>query len=114
MSERAARKWPLVAVTALLTAAVAFPAGLWLSANRAPERREVAVAVSPRASAAAPPAAQAKVRDVYTARIASDPYVVGQQRAVVEAMERSCAHLGEGCREAAKARNYIDRQTTAE
>lgn len=110
MSGQAERKWPLVGLTALLTAAVAFPAGLWLSSTRAPASEGLRDAESPLPRGAGAAAhGKAAVRNVYSARIASDPYVVAQQRAVVEAMERGCTHLCEDCAQAAQAKQYLDR-----
>lgn len=114
MGEQAGKKWPLVAVTAVLTAAVAFPAGLWISTMPTATGEEAPDTEPAQRSRATAPTTKAAVRDVYSARIASDPYVIDEQRAVVEAMERNCRHLGEGCGEAAAARKYIDRQAAAQ
>ena len=49
-------------------------------------------------------------RNPYSSDVVTDPYVLEQQLAIVEAMERSCRQLGENCREARQARRYIDEQ----
>lgn len=47
-------------------------------------------------------------RDHYSAKVASDPYVLDQQRAVAEALRRSCEEAGEHCALANGAERYID------
>lgn len=96
-----------------LTAAVAFPAGIWV-ANllRSSVANPDGLFQTPASSAAASPAPAASARNPYSANIRDDPYVVQQQRALVEAMERECRQLGTGCSEARGARRYIDARKT--
>lgn len=105
------RSWRTIGCTALLSALVAFPAGWWLS-----ERSGEAV----RSQTAPPPTAPIRprdgpgVRNMHTAAPLSDPAVVQQHLRVVEAMERGCRLLGEGCAEAEQARRIVDGRLAAD
>ena len=104
------RRWPLVGCTALLTAAVALPAGIWIA------RATMSVPANepdPVSRSTSSPSG-AVGRNPYSAEILNDPYVIDRQLAVVEAMERDCARFGNGCAEARAARAYIDRRAAAE
>jgi hypothetical protein len=94
-------QWRQVGCSVLLTAAVAFPAGMWLARSAGPSP------ASPPSRAA--PSSAADVRNPYSATIRSDPYVLARQRALVEAMENSCRGHDEMCAEARAARRYLDR-----
>lgn len=85
-----------------LTAAVALPAGFWLAGTMRPAPAERPI--DRRASPAAEPGA----RDVYSADIRGDPYVLARQRALVEAMERACRLDPATCPQARAARRYLD------
>lgn len=87
--------------TALLTAAVALPAGWWLAEATRGE---------PAADRRATPPAATAARDVYSAGFRDDPYVLAQQREVVEALERECRTTGVRCAEARAARRYLEEQ----
>ena len=76
------RNWPQIGCVMLLTAAVAFPAGLWMAGSTDQS------AGAPKVSAPRRPGSP--VRNPYSATIRNDPYVLDAQRAVVEAMERAC------------------------
>ena len=88
---------------ALIGAAIAFPAGVIVGGSfpwnerRAVEKRS-----------AMKPAQKPQARDFYSPKFRSDPYVLDQQRQVVEALELSCRQFGERCREAAEARRRIE------
>ena len=103
-------RWPLVGCTALLTAAVALPAGIWIARATMSVPANAPDAVSRPASRPTGAAG----RNPYSAEILNDPYVIDRQLAVVEAMERDCARFGNGCAEARAARAYIDRRAAAE
>lgn len=94
------RNWPQIGCVMLLTAAVAFPAGLWMAGSTNP-RADAPKALAPLRSGSA-------VRNPYSATIRNDPHVLDAQRAVVEAMERACDRERTQCAEAAAARRYLD------
>jgi hypothetical protein len=50
----------------------------------------------------------ANFRKVHSPVILNDPYVVRQQRKVVEALEVECRHFGTHCAEAEQARRWRD------
>ena len=103
------RGWPLVGCTALLTAAVALPAGVWIArATMSVPTSEPAATSEPTSRTARP--TQTATRNPYSAEILNDSYVIDWQLAVVEAMERDCARFGNGCAEAKAARAYIERR----
>lgn len=47
-------------------------------------------------------------RNHYSPELASDPYVLDQQRAVADALRRSCEETGEHCVLADGAQRYVD------
>jgi len=47
-------------------------------------------------------------RAIYSPDISGDPYVIDQQRKVVEALELQCRHFGDHCDEARKAREWMN------
>lgn len=92
----------------LLTAAIAFPAGLWVAGALSPDTPDPpppTIAVP-----AALPSRQPLARNPYSTSIRRDPYVLDRQRVVVEAMETACRRLNERCAEARAARRYLARQ----
>jgi hypothetical protein len=54
---------------------------------------------------------KAQVRNFYSPDLATDPYVIEQQRKVVEALELACRLEGKRCREAGQARRHIGERT---
>lgn len=84
----------------LIGAAVAFPLGVIVGAG---ERGD------PPAAFARPARSASQGRRVYSPDVLRDPYVLDQQRKVVEALERQCRHFNERCEEAANARQSLDR-----
>lgn len=94
------RNWSQIGCVMLLTAAVAFPAGLWMAGSTGPR------ASAPRVSA--PPRSGSALRNPYSATIRTDPHVLEAQRGVVEAMERACDRGRAQCPEAAAARRYLE------
>ena len=54
-------------------------------------------------------ARRVKARNVYSPNIASDPYVLDEQRRIAEALRRNCEASGEHCREARAAEQFIAR-----
>ena len=83
-------------------AAIAFPAGLIVGGSFPTHERPT----PGKGNAAAAPKAEA--RDFYSPDFRTDPYVLEQQRRVVEALELSCRQFRERCREAAEARRRIE------
>jgi hypothetical protein len=47
-------------------------------------------------------------RDVYSPRVATDPYVIEQQRQVLRALEASCLQSKQHCAEAEQARRRLE------
>ncbi len=82
---------------ALVGAAVAFPVGVMVGGRGVEE-----------APAGAKARRTAEGRNFYSPSFRSDPYVLEQQRRVVEALELGCRQFGERCREAAAARRRIE------
>jgi hypothetical protein len=77
----------------LLGAALAFPAGIWISGERE----------TGRPAARRPPA---EMRAVFSPDVRGDPYVLDQLRQQVEALEAHCRGTGEMCAEARGARAH--------
>ena len=75
--------------------AVAFVAGLMLASG---EVEEHAVRAG----------GSATMRKVYSPKILDDPYFIEQQRANIEALERTCRETGEMCGEAREARRWLE------
>jgi hypothetical protein len=96
--------WRAIGCAALLAASIAFPLGLIVGGGgepagdsaRSPSRKV------PR-SGPTPPA-----RNVYSPRVATDPYVIEQQRRVLRALETSCRQSRQHCAEAEEARRRIE------
>lgn len=93
---------PFIGCTVLLTAAVMFPAGLWVAGTLRP------AAPSPAANSGASTRAAPAFRNPYSAEVRNDPYVLTRQRTLVEAMENACRVERQGCAEAVQARSYLD------
>ena len=62
------------------------------------------------AAASKPTGAKPKGRNPYSPNILTDPYVLEQQRATLEALRRSCEQTKEHCEIAAEANRYLDEQ----
>jgi hypothetical protein len=88
---------------ALIGAAIAFPAGMMLGGGGGGERE-----ADRRGEEVTPARAKQSMRDFYSPNILDDPYVIEQQLRVVEALELSCRHSGERCREARQARRRVE------
>lgn len=50
-------------------------------------------------------------RNPYSAKVLTDPYVLEQQHATVEALKRSCEQSGEHCKLAEEASRYLSEQS---
>lgn len=99
-------KWLRPGLAALLTAAIAFSAGIWVAGSHGPDTSPPPTAAVARPS----PSQRPLVRNPYSTTIRRDPYVLDRQRLIVEAMETRCRTLNQGCAEATAARRYLDRQ----
>ena len=97
------RSWKAIGCAALIGAAIAFPLGM-IAGGDGPSPHHADGAGPPRSPRGqAPPA-----RNVYSPRVASDPFVIEQQTKVVEALELSCRRYKLHCMEAAQARLRIE------
>jgi hypothetical protein len=86
-------------------ALIAFPAGLMVRRpGAAPETIPVATEIN-RDNGPEP-----KTRNVYSPHIINDPYVLREQRRVVDALEAECRHSGNYCAEAEQARSWLRQQ----
>ena len=99
MTANRSRDWRSIGCAALAGALIAFPAGVMLSRG---ERQET------ERRTAGPPPKQTEGRNFYSPGVVSDPYVLEQQRRVVEALEVSCRQFRENCAEARLARQRIE------
>ena len=103
MTGGASRDWRAIGCAAVLAAGLAFPLGLAVGRGDPPREK----AGRP-ARPAPPPGPAPTARDVYSPRIAGDPYVIEQQRRVLQALEASCRQSGQYCLEAGQARRRIE------
>lgn len=99
MTRKVARDWRGLGCSVVLGAAIAFPVGIIIG-NGQPEKAGTEI-TRPDAARGnrAPPA-----RNPYSPNVGSDPYVIDQQRRVVEALETNCRHFHSHCTEAQQAR----------
>jgi hypothetical protein len=71
-------------------------------------RRDAAQVVAPNPeTSVASPRHKSDGRKPYSPVVLSDPYVLQQHEAIVEALETSCRKTGEACVEAKQARKYL-------
>ena len=94
--------WARTGCAALAGAALALPIGLTIGGHWAWPDQQVA-----RSAPALNGAGNGRTRDVYSSQIGSDPYVIAQQRRVMDALELSCRQSGQYCEEARQARERI-------
>jgi hypothetical protein len=74
----------------------------WDDGRRPPSRRKKTAPGIDRASTTP------RVRNVFSPTVIADPYVLDEQRKVVEALERSCDIQHQNCETAHEARAYLD------
>lgn len=103
MTHGGRRDWRGIGCAALLGASIAFPMGVIIGGNE-PARETEGEARRPGPSRGQAPSA----RNAYSAQVASDPYVIEQQRKVLRALEVSCRQSGHHCAEAEQARLRIE------
>jgi hypothetical protein len=103
MTSGGGRDWGRLGCAALLGASAAFPLGVLVGGGE-PSRETAGEARRPGPSGGEAPAA----RNAYSPRIASDRYVIEQQRRVVQTLEASCRESGRYCPEAEQARLRIE------
>ncbi|OYW47040.1 MAG: hypothetical protein B7Z08_05790 [Sphingomonadales bacterium 32-68-7] len=82
----------------LIGAGIAFPAGLWLSGEPAPERSQPVPADDP------------GHRRAFSPTVLRDPHFLAEQRKGIEALERRCREAAEFCTEAAEGRRWLAEQ----
>lgn len=103
------RDWRRLGCAALMGALIAFLAGLMVGGREAaPEKIPVATEIN-RDDGPEP-----KARNVYSPHIINDPYVLREQRRVVDALEAECRHSGNHCAEAEQARRWLRQQDTSD
>jgi hypothetical protein len=102
-TKRKSTDWRVIGCAALVGASVAFPLGLLVGGGEPPraavkgERRQDPSNGSARAG-----------RNPYSPNVTSDPYVIEQQRRVLQALEVSCRSFKTHCAEARQARLRIE------
>lgn len=95
--------WRVIGCAALVGASVAFPLGLMVGADEPPH------AAVKGASGQNPSSGRARAgRNPYSPKVTSDPYVIEQQRRVLQALEASCRGFKTHCAEARQARLRIE------
>ena len=87
-----------LALALFLGAVLAFPAGMMVAR----------LGDSPAAQTAGNAGEAARVRDVYSPALRSDPWFVERQREGIEALEEHCRRTGEDCAQAREARRWLD------
>ena len=93
----------MIGFAAAIGAVLAFPAGLMVAGGNAPPPREGGTA-----RPGVPAVKKVVARDFYSPKVTSDPYVLDQQRRVVEALELECRQFRKHCAEAGQARQRIE------
>ena len=98
----AGRRW-IVGCLVVLGGVTLFYAGILLG-------RQHATTAEPakRAPGTARASTKPLVRNVFSPSVIADPYVLDEQRKVVEALERACEHQRRNCATAQDARAYLD------
>lgn len=87
----------------MLGASIAFPIGLIVGGGETPSRN----ASGP--SRPDPSSSESRTaRNPYSPRVTGDPYVIEQQRRVLQALEVGCSQLKQHCAEAEQARRRIE------
>jgi hypothetical protein len=95
--------WRVIGCAALVGASVAFPVGLMVGADEPPH------AAVKGESGRIPASGRGQVgRNPYSPKVTSDPYVIEQQRRVLQALEASCRGFKTHCEEAGQARLRIE------
>jgi hypothetical protein len=89
---------------ALIGAVAAFPLGM-MFANRDAAHQKAGTAARSNA-----PAVKANARNVYSPIVVKDPYVLDQQRNIVDALEAQCRDTSDHCGEARAARHWLNEQ----
>ena len=102
------RDWRGYGCAAAAGALVAFPLGLMVAGREAPERPPAAARTS------GPERGKAGFRNVYSPNLSEDPYVLSEQRRVVEALEAECRNQRTHCAEAEQARRWITERRAAD
>ena len=100
MSTNRSNDWRILGCAVALAVAIALPAGIFIGRYGSHESDDGA---ADRVGSAG-----ARARDPYSPNFRSDPYVIEQQRRVVEALEKSCEETKQHCTEAIEARRRVE------
>ena len=101
MSSKSRTDWRVLGCAAAAGVAVALPAGIVLGRyglSGEPSRSETSAAT----------VAGERTRAVYSPSFRNDPYVIEQQRRIVESLEQACRETRQHCREAEEARRSVE------
>ena len=111
MARTGKRDWRGVAFGAAIGASAAALVAILVSPGTPPPSgpagREAAAAAQPSAASAAPRQARS-ARAIFSPRVLDDPYVIEQQKRVVETLEDACRRTREYCAEAEQARRRVE------
>lgn len=101
MSSKSRTDWRILGCAATAGVAVALPAGIVLG--------RYGLGGEPSASERnAATLAGKGTRNVYSPSFRNDPYVIEQQRGIVESLEQACRETRQHCREAGEARRSVE------
>jgi hypothetical protein len=101
VSSKSRTDWRILGCAAAAGVAVALPAGIVLGryglSGEPPASERNAATVEGK-----------RTRDVYSPSFRDDPYVIEQQRRIVESLEQACRETRQNCREAEQARRSVE------
>jgi hypothetical protein len=101
VSSKSRTDWRILGCAAAAGVAVALPAGIvvgryGLDSEPSASERDAAIVAGKR------------TRDVYSPSFRNDPYVIEQQRRIVESLEQACRETRQNCKEAEEARRSVE------
>lgn len=103
MARDSKRGWPAIGCAALIGASIAFPLGVMMGGGRT-----TGPGAAPPGSAVRAGSEPRTARNPYSPRVVGDPYVIDQQRRVLQALELGCRQTRQHCSEAEQARRRIE------
>lgn len=103
MSRDSRRDWWGLGCAALLGASIALPIGLAVGGGGTVGRDSV-----PPGRARPAPGEPRTARNPFSPRVVGDPYVIDQQRRVLQSLELACRQSNTHCTEAEQARHRIE------
>ncbi len=95
--------WLAGSCPVLQRASIALSLGMILSCS--PGAPESPTSASP--NSASTTYQELRTRNVYSPEVATDPYVIEEQRRVAQALRLSCEHFKTHCKEAEQAQRFI-------